>query len=74
MFTNARRQPIPGQRLQPVGNIVVGKGPASGINLPQQFQPTLPLVNASAGVIKSYILPDKKTGVVSAKYYLKFCY
>lgn len=63
IFSNARRQPGTDGRLQPVGNIVA-TGPANGVDLPQQFQPTLPQVNASAGVIKSYILPDKKTGVV----------
>ncbi|KAI0772808.1 hypothetical protein BD413DRAFT_34506 [Trametes elegans] len=34
------------------------------VGLPTQFQPTLPPVNGSEGVIKSYILSDKKTGVM----------
>ena len=38
---------------------------SNAVNLPQPFQPSLPLLNTSAGVIKSYVLPDKKTGVVS---------
>ena len=39
-------------------------GPKNAVGLPPQFEPTLPRVNGSEGVIKSYILPDKKTGVV----------
>ena len=34
------------------------------VGLPSQFEPTVPTVNGSEGVIKSYILPDGKTGVV----------
>lgn len=45
-------------------NIVDVSGPKSAVGLPPQFEPTLPQVNGSEGVIKSYILPDKKTGVV----------
>lgn len=44
--------------------VIRDTAPANGIGLPQPFQPTLPQVNTSAGVIKSYILPDKRTGVV----------
>lgn len=34
------------------------------VGLPSQFEPTVPTLNGSEGVIKSYILPDGKTGVV----------
>ncbi|TDL18401.1 hypothetical protein BD410DRAFT_500291 [Rickenella mellea] len=37
---------------------------AKAFGLPPNFQPNLPQVNESAGVIKSYILPDGKTGVM----------
>ncbi|KAI5117463.1 hypothetical protein M0805_004067 [Coniferiporia weirii] len=43
---------------------IVDIAPGNAIDLPQQFQPTLPQVNTSAGVIKSYILPDNETGVM----------
>ena len=46
------------------GNIVDLSQKVS-IGLPSQFEPTLPTVNGSEGVIKSYVLPDGKTGVVS---------
>ncbi|KAI0672323.1 hypothetical protein C8Q78DRAFT_1077857 [Trametes maxima] len=36
----------------------------NAVGLPSQFEPTLPPVNGSEGVIKSFILPDKKTGVM----------
>ncbi|KAI0705325.1 hypothetical protein C8Q76DRAFT_683057 [Earliella scabrosa] len=39
-------------------------GPKNAVGLPPQFEPTLPRLNGSEGVIKSYILPDKKTGVM----------
>lgn len=37
---------------------------SNGIGLPSPFLPTLPTVSGSEGVIKNYILPDNKTGVV----------
>ena len=44
----------------------VGRPPADAIGLPTEFQPSLPtIVNDSSGVIKSYLLPDGITGVVS---------
>ncbi|EIN14491.1 hypothetical protein PUNSTDRAFT_140772 [Punctularia strigosozonata HHB-11173 SS5] len=46
------------------GVIVDKKGPANGVGLPNQFVPGLPAVNGSEGVIKSYILPGNKTGVM----------
>ena len=39
-------------------------GPKSAIDLPPQFEPDLPMVPGSRGILKSYILPDGKTGVV----------
>lgn len=44
---------------------IVDKSNSSAIDLPPRFQPTLPPVAGSGGVIKSFVLPDKKTGVVS---------
>lgn len=43
---------------------IIDTAPSNAVGLPQQFQPTLPQVNGSTGVIKSYILSDNKTGVV----------
>ncbi len=34
------------------------------VGLPSQFEPKIPKLNGSEDVIKSYILPDGKTGVV----------
>ncbi|TFK84989.1 hypothetical protein K466DRAFT_204796 [Polyporus arcularius HHB13444] len=45
-------------------SIVQDVGPKSAVGLPSQFQPSLPTVPGSEGVIKSYILPDNKTGVM----------
>ncbi|KAI8989136.1 hypothetical protein BD414DRAFT_415407 [Trametes punicea] len=36
----------------------------NAVGLPSRFEPTLPPVNGSEGVIKSFILPDNKTGVM----------
>ena len=53
------------------GNVrPIDVGPSSAVGLPSQFQPTLPALNGSESVIKSYILPDGKTGVVSARFNL----
>ena len=57
------RLSAPGARKLAKGNIV-DLSQKSAVGLPSQFQPTLPTVNGSEGVIKSYILPDGKTGVV----------
>ncbi|CDO74428.1 hypothetical protein BN946_scf184880.g2 [Trametes cinnabarina] len=43
---------------------IVDVAPKNAVGLPSQFEPTLPPVNGSEGVIKSFILPDKKTGVM----------
>lgn len=37
------------------------------VGLPSQYEPTAPKLNGSEGVIKSYVLPDGKTGVVRAR-------
>ena len=53
--------------------VIRDTSPGKGIGLPQQFQPTVPPVDASSGVIKSFILPDNQTGVVrnvSGMYFL----
>ena len=52
------------------GNVrPIDVGPSSAVGLPSEFQPTLPALNGSESVIKSYILPDGKTGVVSLHFY-----
>ncbi|KAI0827407.1 hypothetical protein BC628DRAFT_177026 [Trametes gibbosa] len=43
---------------------IVDVSAKTAIGLPSKFQPTVPSVNGSEGVIKSYVLPDKKTGVM----------
>ncbi|KAI0657448.1 hypothetical protein C8Q70DRAFT_1055626 [Cubamyces menziesii] len=43
---------------------IVDVSAKNAVGLPSQFEPTLPPVNGSEGVIKSFILPDKKTGVM----------
>ncbi|TDL16110.1 hypothetical protein BD410DRAFT_844665 [Rickenella mellea] len=48
----------------PAKGVIMDLSAIKAVALPPTFQPTLPQVNASAGVIKSYILPDKKTGVM----------
>ncbi|TBU42204.1 hypothetical protein BD309DRAFT_201633 [Dichomitus squalens] len=37
---------------------------AVSVGLPSQFEPTVPTLSGSEGVIKSYVLPDNKTGVM----------
>lgn len=43
---------------------------SKAVGLPGPFLPTAPPVNGSEDVIKSFILPDKKTGVVCGLFYL----
>jgi hypothetical protein len=43
---------------------IIDKGPASGIDLPKEYQPSLPSTPGSKGVIKSYLLADGITGVM----------
>ncbi|KAJ6463910.1 hypothetical protein C8R45DRAFT_1024567 [Mycena sanguinolenta] len=50
-------------RKQPIGNII-DKSASNAFGLPTQFEPTLPTVGGDQGVIKSYILPGNKTGVM----------
>lgn len=61
VFSNAAR--LNGRPL--ARGVITDVAPSNAIGLPQQFQPSLPQVNTSAGVIKSYILPDNQTGVVN---------
>ncbi|KAI0075954.1 hypothetical protein K474DRAFT_1317140 [Panus rudis PR-1116 ss-1] len=44
--------------------VIIDKAPGNGVGLPDPFLPRLPPVNGSTGVIKSFILPDNKTGVM----------
>jgi hypothetical protein len=39
----------------------------NAVGLPDPFLPKLPSVNGSTGVIKSFILPSNKTGVVCSR-------
>ena len=53
------------QTKRALGNVrPIDKAPGSAVGLPGEFQPTLPALNGSESVIKSYILEDGKTGVV----------
>ncbi|KAG9126864.1 hypothetical protein FRC07_001649 [Ceratobasidium sp. 392] len=42
----------------------VSSSPAKGVGLPTPYQPTQPDIINGTGVIKAYVLPDKKTGVL----------
>ncbi|KAI0050268.1 hypothetical protein FA95DRAFT_1603627 [Auriscalpium vulgare] len=44
--------------------VAVGRMPSSAIGLPAPFQPSLPPVVPSADVMRTYLLPDGKTGVI----------
>jgi hypothetical protein len=43
---------------------ILDADPATGVGLPEKDLPTLPPLEGSKGVIKSYILPGNKTAVV----------
>ncbi|KAJ8475311.1 hypothetical protein ONZ45_g15653 [Pleurotus djamor] len=43
---------------------IIDKGESQAVGLPPEFEPKLPQVNGSDGVIKSYILADGITGVM----------
>jgi len=51
------------KKKQPKANIV-DLSNMKAIGLPEPYQPTLPPVGAASDVIKSFILPGNKTGVV----------
>ena len=51
--------------MQPIAEINQGLTPASAVGLPKRHVPTIPPVSGDTGPIKSYILPDGKTGAVS---------
>jgi hypothetical protein len=72
--TNGPINQKPRVRLPAQGNLIqVDNKPASAVGLPPEFFPTVPIVAGGSGsVIQSYILPDNKTGVVSAS--LRFLY
>ncbi|KAG6860616.1 hypothetical protein C0995_009370 [Termitomyces sp. Mi166 len=56
---------VAGTRRFAMGNIIDNlKSNSNAIGLPSQFLPSIPAVAGSEGVIKSYILPDNKTGVM----------
>ncbi|EPQ51893.1 hypothetical protein GLOTRDRAFT_47956 [Gloeophyllum trabeum ATCC 11539] len=44
--------------------VIVDKSQTSAVGLPDPYLPTAPPVNGSTGVIKSFVLPDNKTGVM----------
>ena len=46
---------------------IIDTAPGKGVGLPGPNLPTIPQTNTSTGVIKSYILPSNRTGVVSVK-------
>lgn len=50
--------------------VIIDKAPGNAVGLPGQFVPNLPQTAGSTGVIKSYILPGNKTGVVSSHFEL----
>ncbi|KAL0065781.1 hypothetical protein AAF712_007269 [Marasmius tenuissimus] len=67
-FTNGENRRLqasfaPRKRLQPKGAII-DKAHTVNIVLPGPFRPKLPLVAGSSDVLKNYILPDGKTGVM----------
>ncbi|GLB39840.1 hypothetical protein LshimejAT787_0703500 [Lyophyllum shimeji] len=43
---------------------IIDKSNSNALNLPPRFIPTVPPVAGSGGVIKSFVLPDNKTGVM----------
>lgn len=49
---------------QAKANIITDGLLSKAVGLPPQFQPTVPATAGSDDAIKSFILPDKKTGVV----------
>ncbi|ESK91666.1 peptidase s41 family protein [Moniliophthora roreri MCA 2997] len=54
---------LPRKRLQPIASII-DTAHSVNINLPGPFIPNLPQLPGSDGVIKNYVLPDGKTGVM----------
>ena len=57
------------ERKQPRA-VIFDSAPSSAVGLPPQYQPKLPPTAGSEAVIKSYILPDNKTGVVCPLHFL----
>ena len=61
--TNARRATPKRARAS-----IIDASQKNAVGLPGPFLPTAPPVDGSGGVIKSFILPDNITGVVSRRY------
>lgn len=62
------------RRKQPKG-VIIDKSKLQAVGLPLQFQPNLTLLPGNDDAMMSYILPDKKTGVVSSMFtfnYIRF--
>ncbi|KAG8754098.1 hypothetical protein FRC12_011314 [Ceratobasidium sp. 428] len=60
---SAKRDLLEKKRRRPIAKAVAT--PAKGVTgLPSPYQPTQPDVINGTGVIKAYVLPDKKTGVL----------
>jgi hypothetical protein len=57
----AQKNAVP--KLRAKANLVDNHN-GSAVGLPPKYQPTLPTVGGSEGVIRSYILPGNTTGVV----------
>ncbi|KZT22301.1 hypothetical protein NEOLEDRAFT_1138220 [Neolentinus lepideus HHB14362 ss-1] len=60
--SSLKKRDQPGRRLARA--VIVDKSQTNAVGLPSPYHPTAPPVNGSTGVIKSYILPDHKTGVM----------
>ncbi|KAI0827410.1 hypothetical protein BC628DRAFT_1418509 [Trametes gibbosa] len=61
---NARSKLSVKRPKKPARAVIVDIATKISIWLPSHFQPTLPLLNGSDDVMKSYMLPDRKTGVM----------
>jgi hypothetical protein len=60
--SDAHFKDIPRRKL--ANAAIIDKSNSNAVNLPPPFLPNTTAVPGSEGVIKSFILPDKKTGVV----------
>ncbi|PSR81755.1 hypothetical protein PHLCEN_2v6264 [Hermanssonia centrifuga] len=59
---NQRKRQLPRRKMARAS--IIDIAPSNAVGLPSPFLPTLPPANGSTGVIKSFILPSKKTGVM----------
>ncbi|KAF7292921.1 TSPc domain-containing protein [Mycena indigotica] len=63
-FKNPSIVPSPmRRRREPIASIV-DKSVSSAFGLPPQFQPTLPVQGDNQGIMKAYVLPGNRTGVL----------